>query len=138
MPGRLEGKVALATGASKGIGRATALALAKEGANVVVNYVHNHVLADEVVKAIGSEHAVAIRADVSDIASGKELIAKTIGKFGALDILVLNAGILAQNGSLEDIDEEAFDRSYKTNVKGPFFMVKVILRSDCFHWCYGR
>lgn len=125
MSGRLAGKTALVTGASKGIGRACALALAKEGANVVVNYASNAAFADEVVKEIGSDRAIAVQADVSSLASGKQLIEKTVEKFGRIDILVLNAGIMAQNGSLANTDEATFDRLYNTNVKAPFFLTKV-------------
>jgi 3-oxoacyl-[acyl-carrier protein] reductase len=124
MSGRLSGKTALITGASKGIGRACALALAREGANVVVNYLSSESLANEVVQEIGSSRAVAIKADVSDVRGGKQLVEKAIARFKKIDILVLNAGSLAQNGSLANTDEEDFDLLYKTNVKGPFFMTK--------------
>ena len=80
MTGILTGKVALVTGASRGIGKATALALAKEGATVVVNYVKSAGPAEEVVKQIGSDRAVAIQAAVSSVAKGKALIDKTVEK----------------------------------------------------------
>ena len=125
MSGRLIGKTALVTGSSNGIGRAVAIALGKEGANVVVNYFSNPSNAEKVVQEIGSDRAIAVGGDATDIAGGKEIIAKTVQKFGKIDILVLCAGVLAQNGSLADTEEADFDRVYKANVKGPYFMAKV-------------
>ena len=92
---RLNGKVAIVTGASRGIGRATALALAAEGAKVVVNYASSAAAADQVVadiKALGSE-AIALAADVSQSDQVDALISTTMEKWGAIDILVNNAGI---------------------------------------------
>lgn len=127
MSGPLAGKIALVTGASRGIGRAIALALARDGASVVVNYVSSAGPAEEVVKQIGSDRAVAIQADMSSLKAGKSLIEQTVQKYGRIDILVLNAAQLAQNGSLEDTTEELFDKLYATNVKAPFFMIKEAL-----------
>ena len=121
----LAGKVAVVTGASRGIGKATALALGAAGANVVVNYLSSPNSANEVVQAISPDRAIAIKADVSDLSQGKELVQKTVEKWGKIDILVLNAGLLTQNGALADATEEEFDRLFKVNVKGPFFLIKV-------------
>jgi 3-oxoacyl-[acyl-carrier protein] reductase len=121
---RLSNKVALVTGASRGIGRATALALAKEGANVVVNYISSAAAAEEVVKKIGSDRAVAIQADVSKREDIARLIKETIDRFGKIDILVLNAGLLWQKGDLLNIKEEDFDSIFAANVKGPLFTVQ--------------
>ena len=123
----LAGKVAIVTGASKGIGKATALALGAAGANVVVNYLSSPNSANEVVQAIGADRAIAIKADVSDLSQGKELVQKTVEQWGKVDILVLNAGLLTQSGALADTTEEEFDRLFKVNVKGPFFLIKVRL-----------
>jgi len=125
--GSLTGKIALVTGASKGIGKATALALGAAGANVVVNYLSSPTSAEEVVQAIGADRAIAIKADVSDLSQGKELVQKTVEKWGKIDILVLNAGLLAENRTLANTTEEDFDRLFKVNVKGPFFLIKVCL-----------
>lgn len=124
MSGRLTGKVALVTGASRGIGRATAVALGQEGASVVVNYVSSAGAAEEVVNEIGADRSVAIKADVSKIDDIKELVREIVKQFGKIDILVLNAGLLWQNGSLNNIDEDAFDKIFQTNVKGPLFLVQ--------------
>ncbi|RFU26793.1 hypothetical protein B7463_g9540, partial [Scytalidium lignicola] len=124
MSGVLAGKTAVITGASKGIGRACALALGKKGANVVVNYLSNAKMAEDVVNEIGASRAITIKADVSTLSGIKELVSQTVSRFNKIDILLLNAGLLVQNGSLEDTEEEQFDRLYATNVKGPYFLVK--------------
>ena len=97
LPGlqRLKGKVAIVTGASRGIGRATAIALGTEGARVVVNYANSPAAAEEVVAeitALGSE-AIALAADVSQADQVDALISATLEKWGAIDVLVNNAGI---------------------------------------------
>ena len=128
MTGILTGKVALVTGASRGIGKATALALAKEGATVVVNYVKSAGPAEEVVKQIGSDRAVAIQADVSSVAKGKALIDKTVEKYGKIDFLILNAGLLFETGTLAATTEADFDKLYNANVKGPYFMLQAAVQ----------
>lgn len=90
----LRGKVALVTGGSKGIGRATSLALAKAGAKVVVNYSSDASSADSVVKEIGSESAYAVKADAGSAEGAEEMIKATLDKFGRLDVLIANAGEL--------------------------------------------
>ena len=90
----LEGKVALVTGASRGIGRAIAEELAARGAKVVVNYHSSSGAAEEVVQAIADKggSAIVIQADVSDFAAAQNLVKSTIDAFGQIDILVNNAG----------------------------------------------
>ncbi|HCF29575.1 MAG TPA: beta-ketoacyl-ACP reductase, partial [Cyanobacteria bacterium UBA11049] len=92
---RLRQQVAIVTGASRGIGRATALALASEGANVVVNYASSSGAAEEVVKAItdAGGSAIALQADVSKLEQVDALVNNTVEKFGRVDVLVNNAGI---------------------------------------------
>jgi 3-oxoacyl-[acyl-carrier protein] reductase len=121
---RLSGKVALVTGASRGIGRATALALAKDGASVVVNYISSSGAAEEVVSEIGPDRSLAIQADVSKRDDIARLIKETIDRFGKIDILVLNAGLLWQKGDLASISEEDFDTLFAANVKGPLLTVQ--------------
>jgi 3-oxoacyl-[acyl-carrier protein] reductase len=125
--GPLTGKIVVVTGSSKGIGKATAIALGAAGANVIINYLSSPAAAEEVVQAIGTDRAIAIKADVSDLSQGKELVHRTVEKWGRIDILVLNAGVLAENGALRDTTEEEFDRVFRVNVKGPFFLIKVRL-----------
>jgi len=118
----LNGKVAIVTGASRGIGRQTAIHLAMSGAKVVVNYASNRGSADEVVQAIeqaGGE-AAAIRADVSKISEVEALFAETLERFGRVDILINNAGIM-ETTRIADVTEEIFDRQFAINVKGTYF-----------------
>ena len=119
---RLDGKVALVTGASRGIGRAIALRLARDGAAMVVNYAGNADAAGQVVGEIESSggRAVAVQADVGKMADVVRLFETTIEHFGRLDILVNNAGIMF-NKPLADVTEEEFDRIVAVNVKGTFF-----------------
>src|SRR5947209_1587915 len=114
----LSGKVALVTGARRGIGRAIASRLAKDGAAVVVNYAGSEQLAGEVVAGIGKGggQAVAVRADVSRVADVVRLFDATFERFGRLDILVNNAGVIVFK-SLADLTEEEFDRIFAVNVK---------------------
>ena len=121
----LQGKVALVTAASRGIGRAVALRLGADGANVVVNYHTNEAAAKEVVeqiKAAGSE-AVAVRADIGVPADVERLYKETLSAFGGLDIVVNNAGITVV-GPTAFFDEEALDRALAINVKGTFLSLK--------------
>src|ERR1700728_2506129 len=115
--GKLTNKVALVTGASKGIGAEIAKSLAAEGASVVVNYSSSKEGADKVVAEIKSKggKAVAIQGDVSKTADVTRLFAETKKVFGSLDVLVNNAGIY-KFGTLEEITEEEFHRQFNTNV----------------------
>jgi 3-oxoacyl-[acyl-carrier protein] reductase len=117
--GELTGKVAIVTGASKGIGAAIARAFAKAGAAVAVNYASNKVdadrVVDEIVKAGGK--AVAIQADVAKRADVKRLFDETMERLGRPSILVNNAGVYAM-GPLETVTEEDFHRQFNTNVLG--------------------
>ncbi|KAK2780883.1 hypothetical protein FQN53_000906 [Emmonsiellopsis sp. PD_33] len=127
----LASKTAIVTGASRGIGRAIALHLASLGANIVVNYQSSSAAADEVVKSIEASgtgvSALAVKADVSYVSQGKELVEKTVERFGKVDILVLNAGLLVAGNSLEKTEEADYDRAFGTNVKGVMFLVKSAL-----------
>lgn len=116
---RLENKVAIVTGASKGIGAAIAEQLAAEGAAVVVNYASSQSDADKVVAAITAlgGRAVAVKGDVSKAADAREIVARAIEHFGRLDILVNNAGKYAF-ASLPDITEEHFHTIMNINVLG--------------------
>lgn len=120
----LAGKVALITGGSKGIGKATALRLAKDGANVVINYASDANAAEEVVKEIGNNRCFAIKADAGSIAGVETLVKETIDRFGKIDILIPNAGVLPMM-DLEHTTEDMFDRAITVNVKGPYFLCQV-------------
>src|SRR5215210_7401061 len=119
------GKAAIVTGASRGVGRATALRLAEGGADVVVNYLSNEAEALETVelcKANGTE-AVAIAADVSEF-SGAQAIAKlALDRFGRIDLLVCNAGVW-DGAPIEDMSEELWNKVINTNLKSAWTMTK--------------
>lgn len=118
----MEGKVAIVTGSSRGIGRAIAFSLARRGVNVVINYLQNRQKAEEVVTYIKdnfSGGAISIQTDVSNTVAVNSMIEETIKKFGRIDILVNNAG---KNfiKSILDISEEQWDRVLDINLKGVF------------------
>src|SRR6266404_7258247 len=117
--GKLKGKVAVVTGASKGIGAGIAKELAAEGAAVVVNYATSRADADRVVAQIVGTggKAVAVHADVSKAADVERLFDETKKAFGALDVLVNNAGVY-QFAPLEDVTEQEFHREFGANVLG--------------------
>jgi 3-oxoacyl-[acyl-carrier protein] reductase len=119
------GKVALITGGSKGIGRAAAEQLAAQGALVAINYSSDSKAADEVVAALGgAEKALAIKADAGSMSDVKSMVEQTVAKFGKIDILVPNAGLMPL-ANLESLTEELFDKMNAVNVKGPLFLAKV-------------
>jgi len=127
--GRFDGKVAIVTGASRGIGREIALNLAQEGARVAVNYSGSKEKADEVVALIterGGE-AFAIQADVSNADSVKLMIDKAMENFGSIDILVNNAGITRDN-LLMRMKEDEWDDVLDINLKGVFLCTKAVTR----------
>lgn len=126
---KLEGQAALVTGASRGIGREIALELARQGANVAVNYSGSEAKALEVVaeiEALGRE-AFAIQCDVSDAESVTEMVKTSISRFGKLDILVNNAGITRDNLLMRMKDDE-WDSVININLKGVFLCTKAVTR----------
>lgn len=126
---KLEGKVAVVTGASRGIGRAIALKLADEGAKVVVNYSGSQAKAEEVVAMIqenGGE-AIAVQASVSQTEEVTALMDAAVKTFGSLDILVNNAGITRDNLIMR-MKEEEWDDVLNTNLKGVFLCTKAVTR----------
>ena len=125
----LEGKNALVTGASRGIGRAIALELARNGANVVVNYAGSKEKAEAVVNEIEAlgRKAVAIQANVANSEEVTALVKDTIDQLGSIDILVNNAGINRDN-LLMRMKEDEFDDVIETNLKGVFNCIKAVTR----------
>lgn len=121
----LQDKVAIVTGASRGIGAHIAAMLAQAGARVIVNYAGNQAAADSVVSAIerAGGSAFAVQADVSQPAQASALFDAAIARFGKVDILINNAGILF-NKTLQDTGDDEFDRIFSVNVKGVFNMLR--------------
>lgn len=129
MQNTLTGKVALVTGASRGIGRAIALKLAAEGAAVVINYHGSMEKAKEVKAEIESDGGIAeiMQCNVADYQATEAMIRKVTDDFGRLDILVNNAGI-TRDGLLMKMSEEDFDRVIDTNLKGAFHTIRFAAR----------
>jgi 3-oxoacyl-[acyl-carrier protein] reductase len=127
--GGLEGKAALVTGGSRGIGRAICLELARQGARVAVNYQSNAALAEAVVAEIAAAggEAFAIQGDVAEGDDAAALVKATVERFGALDILVNNAGI-TRDGLLMRMSEEDWDAVHRTNLRGAFLVTKAAMR----------
>ena len=125
----LEGKIALVTGASRGIGRQIALTLGREGASVIVNYNGSAAKAEEVVKEIEAAggKAEAVQCNVSDFEGCGRMMADVVSRYGRLAILVNNAGITRDN-LLMNMSEEDFDAVISTNLKGVFNCIKHISR----------
>ena len=125
-----QGKTAIVTGASRGVGRATALRLAESGANVVVNYLSADEKANNVVelcKEFGIE-AIAVQGDVSEWYAAQNIAQKTIEKFGRIDLLVLNAGIW-EGAPIEEMSEEVWNKVLNTNLKAAWAMSKACVPS---------
>ncbi|MBD3155813.1 MAG: glucose 1-dehydrogenase [Candidatus Aenigmarchaeota archaeon] len=126
----LKDKVAIVTGSSRGIGKATVLELAKHGAKIVVNYRESDKKAEEVVeeiKSIGSD-AIAVKADVTRPNDVKEMVRNTIEKFGKIDILVNNAGIIKPKPFFE-LTVEDWEKNLRTNLIGVFLCSQEVARA---------
>lgn len=123
----LRGRVAIVTGGSRGIGRALVRRLAECGASLVINYASDERAASEAVREAeesGAAGALAVRADVSSLADAEQLVARTLERFGRLDILVCNAGIW-RGAPVEEITEELWDSVLDINLKGTWTVCRV-------------
>ena len=129
MPRRLDGKIALVTGASSGLGKATALAFAREGATVVVSARR----ADEIentariIRAEGGD-ALALVTDVSSALQVEEMVQKTVSTYGRIDVAFNNAGVFDPEGLVHEIDEELWDKLININLKGTWLCMKAELQ----------
>jgi len=128
--GKLQGKAALITGGDSGIGRAVAVLYAREGASVAIVYLpQEQVDADETKRAIEAEgqRALLIPGDVTDPQFCRDAVAQTVKAFGKLDILVNNAAFQQHRNSIEEVPEEEWDRTFKTNIYGYFHMAQAAM-----------
>ena len=116
----LKNKVALITGASRGIGRAIALTLSKYGADIVINYLARDSDADLVVREIldNGGSAIGMQADVADAKGVSSLIDRVISRYGRMDVLVNNAGAIVQPSNWQDVTEATWDRTFDVHLKG--------------------
>ncbi|KAK1829972.1 hypothetical protein QBC39DRAFT_412377 [Podospora conica] len=119
----LTNKVALITGASNGIGASVALRLAADGASVVINYLTDAASAAALVSRIGPDRALAVQADVSQLNDITKLVDAAVARFGKIDIVMPNAGILLMR-DLTAATPSDFDRTFALNVRGPLFLVQ--------------
>lgn len=126
---RLEGKTAIVTGASRGIGREIALVLAKEGANIIVNYSGSKEKAEDVARLITDmgREAVAYQCDVANADAVQQMAKDAIARFGRIDILINNAGITRDNLIMR-MKEDEWDDVIDTNLKGVFLCTKAVTR----------
>ncbi len=124
--GRLAGKAALITGGDSGIGRAVALAFAREGADVVISYLEEHEDAKEAAAWVekAGKRAILAPGDVGSEAHCNTLVARTVQEFGKIDILVNNAAFQATHESIEEISAEEWDHTFRTNVYAYFYLAK--------------
>ena len=128
--GKLDGKVALITGGDSGIGRAVAVLFAREGADVAIVYLPQEQKdAEETKKAIETEgtRALLLPGDVTQAAFCRQAVERTVRTLGKLDVLVNNAAFQQRQQTLDDLTEEQFDKTFKTNIYGYFYMVKAAL-----------
>ena len=124
--GKLEGRAALITGADSGIGRAVAIAFAREGADVLISYLEEHDDAKETARWIeqAGKKAVLMAGDVANPAHCRALVERTVKEFGRLDILVNNAAYQMTYQSLDEISEAEWDKTFRTNIYSMFYLSK--------------
>src|SRR5579883_67108 len=127
--GRLRGQAALITGADSGIGRAVALAFAREGASVLVSYLNEEQDAWETVRVVqeSGQKAVAVPGDIGQEAHCQELVQRALQEFGRLDILVNNAAFQSTHQSIAEFTAEEIEYTFRTNVFGMFYLCKAAL-----------
>ncbi len=127
--GKLSGRVALVTGGDSGIGRAVALAFAKEGADVLLSYLDEEEDAEAAARSIrdAGRQAVKLPGDISDPAHCRSLVRAAIERFGRLDVLVNNGATQTTRTKLEDISDEEWDTTFRTNVHSQFYLCKAAL-----------
>jgi NAD(P)-dependent dehydrogenase (short-subunit alcohol dehydrogenase family) len=127
--GRLEGKKTIITGADSGIGRAVAIAFAREGADVLISYLNEHDDAQETAKWVeqAGRKAVLVSGDLSEAAHCREVVDRAVQEFGRIDVLVSNAAFQATHESIEDISDDEWNHTVATNLSAYFFLVKAAI-----------
>ncbi len=127
--GRLAGKATLITGADSGIGRAVAIAFAREGADVLISYLEEHEDAQETARWVeqAGRKAVVMPGDVSEEAHCKALIERATKEFGKIDVLVNNAALQRTHESIEEISAEEWDQTFRTNIYSQFYLCKAAI-----------
>jgi NAD(P)-dependent dehydrogenase (short-subunit alcohol dehydrogenase family) len=128
--GRLAGKVAIITGADSGIGRAVAIAFAREGADVVISYLQEHDDATQTQNLVeqAGRRAILMPGDVSDEAYCQSVVDCAVRELGKLDILVNNAAMQRTHESIDEISSQEWDRTFRTNIYSMFYLSKAALR----------
>jgi hypothetical protein len=124
--GKLQGKKTIVTGADSGIGRAVAIAFAREGADVLISYLNEHDDAQETAKWVeqAGRKAILLSGDLADAAHCREVVDQAVQEFGRIDVLVSNAAFQATHESIEDISDEEWNHTLATNLSAFFFLVK--------------
>jgi NAD(P)-dependent dehydrogenase (short-subunit alcohol dehydrogenase family) len=127
--GKLAGKVALITGADSGIGRAVAIAYAREGADVLISYLDEHEDAEETRKHVedAGRRALVVAGDIKSERFCKELVGRAVAELGGIDVLVNNAAFQRTYASIGDITEAEWDETFRTNIYAPFFLAKAAI-----------
>jgi NAD(P)-dependent dehydrogenase (short-subunit alcohol dehydrogenase family) len=127
--GKLAGKAVLITGADSGIGRAVAIAFAREGADVLISYLDEHQDAEETARWVEQAGRKAVRAagDIAEEQHCKNLVQQALRDFGRLDILVNNAAMQRTHQSIEEISSEEWDRTFRTNIYSQFYLCKAAI-----------
>ncbi|MGI8646965.1 MAG: short-chain dehydrogenase [Acidimicrobiales bacterium] len=130
MTNRLTGKVALITGSDSGIGQGSAIEFAKEGANVVVHYLHDQSGAQQTRQRIeaAGQRAIVVQGDIGDEAQVEQLFRAAVSEFGTVDILMNNAGEDASGVEVADMETKLWDQKIRTNVYGTFFCCRSFIR----------
>ena len=128
--GRLEGKVALITGGDSGIGRAVAIAFAREGADILVSYLSEHEDAEETARWVrkAGRQAVVAPGDIKSEAFCNALVERAVEELGGIDILVNNAAFQRTYNSIEDISADEWDETFRTNIYAPFYLSRAAVR----------
>ena len=127
--GRLKGKAAVITGADSGIGRAVAIAFAREGADVLISYLSEHDDAKETARWVeqAGRKAVLVPGDLAEVAHCREVIARAVEEFGRIDVLVNNAAFQMEHDSIEETPDEEWEYTFRVNITAMFYLCKAAM-----------